>query len=86
MSEHQRVFLQPPAVEPFLEAEEACEIVRYSPRHLKKLARENRVPAHPRGEGPRRRWLFLASELYNWMLAKVNSGCDPDRDSRGDLN
>ena len=78
-----RLCLQPAAVEPFLEAEEAGQIVRISARHLKKLAREQKVPAHPRGDGPRHHWLFLASELYNWMMARVNSGCDPDRDSRG---
>jgi phage terminase Nu1 subunit (DNA packaging protein) len=71
----------PPAIEPFLEAEEAAPFLKISPRHLKKLAREGCVPAHPRGKGQRRRWLFLLSELDSWMRARVNSACDSCRGS-----
>ncbi|MFB3813102.1 MAG: helix-turn-helix domain-containing protein [Terriglobales bacterium] len=73
---------QPPVLEQFAEAEEAAPFVRMSPRHLKKLAREGRIPAHPRGDGQRRRWLFLFSELDQWMRRRVNFACDPCRDSR----
>ena len=52
-----------PLLEQYLEAEEAAPFVHMSPRHLKKLAREGKVPAHPRGDGQRRRWLFLLSAL-----------------------
>jgi predicted DNA-binding transcriptional regulator AlpA len=72
----------PPSVaqlERFAEAEEVASFVGMSPRHLKKLAREGRVPAHPRGDGQRRRWLFLFSELDAWMRGRVNSLCDPCR-------
>jgi hypothetical protein len=68
-------------LEPFIEAEEASPFVRVSSRHLKKLAREGKVPAHPRGDGERRRWLFLLSELDTWMRSRVNSACDPCRGS-----
>ena len=85
VSDLNRLQLQPAIVEPFLEAEEGCQIVRLSPRHLKQLAREGKVPAHPRGNGPRKHWLFLASELYRWMAERVNSACDPGRDTQGDL-
>jgi excisionase family DNA binding protein len=71
-----------PAFEPFLEAEEAAPYLRMSPRHLKKLAREGKVPAHPRGDGQRRRWLFRLSELDVWMRSQVNSACDPCREPR----
>ncbi len=73
------VNVQPPALEPFIEAEEGAPIVRLCPRHIKKLARENKIPAHPFGDGVRHRWRFLASELHAWMRAKVNSACDPGR-------
>jgi hypothetical protein len=55
--------------------------LRISERHLKKMAREGRVPAHPRGDGQRRRWLFLLSELDTWMRSRVNSACDPCRET-----
>lgn len=72
----------PPVLESWLEAEEAAPFVHLSPRHLKKLAREGRVPAHPRGDGQRHRWLFLLSELDAWMRGRVNSACDPCREPR----
>jgi hypothetical protein len=78
-----QVFTAPiPPLEPFLEAAEAAPFVRMSRRHLLKLAREGAVPAHPRGDGQRRRWLFLLTELDAWMRGRVNSGCDPCRESR----
>jgi len=67
------------ALERFVEAEDAAPFIGYSPRHLKKLAREGMIPAHPRGDGQRRRWLFLLSELDAWMRSRVNSACDPCR-------
>jgi hypothetical protein len=71
-----------PVLEQFVEAEQAAPFVDISPRHLKKLAREGQVPAHPRGDGQRRRWLFLLSELDSWMRGRINSPCDPCRESR----
>jgi len=61
-----------PNLEPFVEAEEAGAFLHYSPQHVKKLARENKIPAHPLGDGKRRRWLFLISELDAMMRARVN--------------
>lgn len=69
----------PAVLEQFVEAEEAAPFVHMSPRHLKQLARQGKVPAHPRGDGQRRRWLFLLSELDAWMRSRVNSACDPCR-------
>jgi len=79
---HPALNVHPPAVEPFLEAEEAAPFLKVSPRHLKKLACEGYVPAHPRGEGQRRRWLFLLSELDAWMRSKVNSSYGSFREAR----
>lgn len=81
-TEQQSCTFQSSVLEPFLEAEEAASFVKYSPRHLKQLAREGKVPAHPRGDGQRRRWLFLLSELDAWMRGRVNSTCDPCRVAR----
>jgi hypothetical protein len=69
----------PAVLEQFVEAEEAAPFVHMSARHLKQLARQDKVPAHPRGDGQRRRWLFLLSELDAWMRSRVNSACDPCR-------
>ena len=71
-----------PELEPFVDAAEAAAFLQYCPRHLKKLAREGKVPAHPRGDGQRRRWLFKLSELDAWMMRRVNSACDPCREPR----
>jgi excisionase family DNA binding protein len=68
---------RPGYLEPFVEAEEAAAFLRTSPRKVKELAREGRIPAHPLGDGQRRRWLFLLSELDGWMRSRVNSACDP---------
>ena len=35
-------------------------------------AREGYLPAHPLGEGKRKFWRFLESELSEWMRAKTN--------------
>jgi hypothetical protein len=75
LSNNVAVNFQPIPLEPFIEAEEAALILYLSPRHMKKLARAGKIPAHPRGEGQRRRWLFLPSELHAWVLDKVNSPC-----------
>lgn len=76
---NQTINHQPHHIEPFLEAEDAAPFLGLSPRHMKKLAREGRLPAHPRGDRQRRRWLFLLSELDLWMRSRVNSVCDPCR-------
>jgi hypothetical protein len=67
--------LQPQAetLEPFVEANAAAEFLRYSSRTVKQMAREGRIPAHPFGAGPRKRWYFLISELAEHLRAQVNS-------------
>jgi hypothetical protein len=59
--------------EPFVEANDAAEFLRYSSRTVKQMAREGRIPAHPFGSGPRKRWYFLISELAEHLRAQVNS-------------
>jgi len=62
---------QPP--EPFVEATAAGEFLNYSPRTIKQMAREGRIPAHPFGSGARKRWYFLISELAEHLRGQVNS-------------
>src|SRR5258707_1034231 len=50
------VHLQPAPLEPFVEADEAAPFLRMSAEYLKKQARAGKIPAHPRGDGQRRRW------------------------------
>ena len=67
------VVSHPAVLEPFVEAESAASFLLMSPRTVKRLARECNLPAHPRGEGQRRRWLFLRRELDLWMRRRRNS-------------
>jgi hypothetical protein len=64
---------QPETVEPFVEADAAAEFLRYSGRTVRQMARQGRIPAHPFGIGPRKRWYFLISELAEHLRAQVNS-------------
>jgi hypothetical protein len=64
---------QPETLEPFVEANAAADFLRYSSRTVKQMAREGRIPAHPFGNGPRKRWYFLISELAEHLRAQVNS-------------
>ena len=59
--------------EPFVTPEEAAKFLGLSPVTLKKMAREGYLPAHPIGDGPRKRWRFLISELATHMRSRVNS-------------
>ncbi len=71
-----------PYIERPVEAGEAAAFLRNSARTVKQMAREGRIPAHPFGDGPRKRWFFLISELAEFLRAKVNSphGDQADRD------
>lgn len=59
--------------EPFVEAPAAANFLHYSPRTIKQMARERRIPAHPFGSEVRKRWYFLISELAEHLRAQVNS-------------
>jgi hypothetical protein len=63
----------PAMPEPFVEADAAAKFLHYSPRSIKQMARDGRIPAHPFGNGPRKRWYFLISELAEQLRAQVNS-------------
>jgi hypothetical protein len=58
-----------------LTPEEAAQILRLkNPKTLTKWARLNYVPAHPlgAGDGKRRIWRFVESELVAWAESKQN--------------
>jgi len=39
---------------------------------ITRWARQGYLPAHPLGEGKRKFWRFLESELSEWLAAKTN--------------
>jgi excisionase family DNA binding protein len=51
----------------FLNADEAAQVLRMDSRTLVRWARLGQVPAHPLGEGKRRLWRFIESELIHWL-------------------
>jgi len=65
--------------EPYVDAKEGATFIRIHPKTLMRLAREGSVPAYSFGEGTRRHWRFLISELDTWMRSKVNSNAHPVR-------
>jgi excisionase family DNA binding protein len=59
--------------EPYVDALEAALFLSISRKTLTRLARQGQIPAHPLGDGVRKSWRFLKSELDTWMHARVNS-------------
>jgi hypothetical protein len=57
----------------FVGAEEAAKYLQLTPRRVKDLARAGMIPAHPIGDGGRKVWRFLLSELYHYMINRRNS-------------
>jgi excisionase family DNA binding protein len=51
----------------FLNADEAAQVLRMDSRTLVRWARLGQVPAHPLGDGKRRLWRFIESELIHWL-------------------
>jgi excisionase family DNA binding protein len=45
-------------------------------RTVTRWAREGYLPAYPIGEGKRRLWLFLESDLERWVLSRRTGGFD----------
>ena len=65
-------------LESFVDAVRAAEFLAIKPRRLLELAREGKVPAYPIGDGRRRTWRFLLSELAVSMGKRlVASGKSP---------
>src|SRR6516165_4133318 len=65
--------------EPFVTPEEAAHFLKISPVTVKKMAREGWLPAHPIGNGVRKRWRFRISELVSHMRCRVESEASSGR-------
>jgi excisionase family DNA binding protein len=61
----------------YVDAGEAAKFLRICRRAALQMAREGVIPAHPLGNGKRKQWRFLLSELDEWMRGRVNSGRRP---------
>jgi len=66
----------------YVDAGEAAKFLGIHRRTALQMARDAVLPAHPLGEGRRKLWRFLLSELDEWMRSRVNSArrpCSPNR-------
>ncbi len=72
-----RALIRAQATEHYVNATEAAKFLSIHPRTLMQMARYGKIPAHPLGNGPRRVWRFLLSELDEWMRNRVHSDCRP---------
>lgn len=59
--------------ERFVGALEAARFLGVHPKTLQKYARSGLLPAHPFGEGTRKLWRYLLSELDLWLRARSTS-------------
>jgi excisionase family DNA binding protein len=55
---------------PLLNPDQAAKILQMDRRTLVYWARRGYVPAHPMGEGKRKLWRFVESELLEWVTAQ----------------
>jgi len=72
-------------VEHYVGASEAAKFLSIHSRTLTQMARRGDIPAHPLGNGPRRVWRFLLSELDVWMRERVHSRCRPCSPKRREM-
>ena len=56
--------------EPFVDAVAASDFLHLRPRRVLELARQGEIPAYPLGQGKRRVWRFLLSELAASLRAR----------------
>jgi len=66
----------------FVDGSEAATFLKIEPRTLLAWVRRGDVPGHPLGEGKRKTWRFLLSELDAWLRARVNSARRPCSSTR----
>ena len=59
--------------EPFVDEVKAGEFLSLSRRRVMELARSGTLPAHPLGNGQRKKWRFRLSELAAAMEQRINS-------------
>lgn len=61
-----------PASQP-LTPSAAAEYLGLDVKTVTRWARKGYLPAHPLGEGKRKFWRFLESELAAWLAARTNT-------------
>ena len=52
--------------------EGAADFLGLDPKTVTRWARKAYLPGHPLGEGKRKFWRFLESELADWLAEKTN--------------
>lgn len=57
---------------PLLNPAQAAKVLQMDHRTLIYWARRGYVPAHPMGEGKRKMWRFVESELVEWVKEQRN--------------
>ena len=55
---------------PLLNPDQAAKVLQMDRRTLVYWARRGYVPSHPMGEGRRKMWRFVESELVEWVIAQ----------------
>lgn len=60
--------------EPFVDADEAAKFLSLTRRRVLDLARADKLPGHPIGDGARRIWRFRLSELAAAIVTTQKSG------------
>lgn len=67
------------SAEAYRSAEDLAPFLQVHPKTILRMAREGKIPAHPFGDGERKRWRFLISEVDAWMRSRVPSSHHPCR-------
>jgi hypothetical protein len=57
-----------PQIEGFVDAGKAAQFLCISRKHLMKLSRQGLIPGHPLGQGTRKAWRYLLTELQQHVL------------------
>src|SRR5215813_11788096 len=74
---------EPGEREYFVDAAEAARFLGIHQRTVLRMARDGKIPAHPLGDGDRKQWRFLISELDAWLRGRVNSAGRPCSTKKG---
>jgi excisionase family DNA binding protein len=69
-------------VEYFVDDTEIARMLGIHHRTVQQMARDGVIPAYPLGEGMRKTWRFLRSEIHEWMQARVSESGQPDEADR----
>ena len=59
-------------IEYFVDDTEIARMLGIHHRTVQQMARDGVIPAYPLGEGKRKTWRFLRSEVHEWMQAELS--------------